>query len=217
MTDKPVHDATTDLHEANLAFFGAVTASVSHELNNVISIVDQSAGLLGDLVAGVSAGRPLPAEKLNQIAESMQRQTQRGLGIIRRLNKFAHSADRDQPVCDLNETVSNFGKICGRWAEMKRVRLDVLPAPQPVTARANPFLLQHWLYQVVQQFLAVSAPGGPLSISVGQDQEAAVIILRGAGSLDFEETEDRSRNCGYGQHWEVRFAVSAQMKVPKSV
>ena len=37
------------LRERSLAFFGAITASVSHELNNVISILDQN--LVGILSA----------------------------------------------------------------------------------------------------------------------------------------------------------------------
>ena len=75
--------------EKDLAFFGAITASVSHELNNVISIVYQTAGLLNDLLAGAQRGRPISDERLEQIAIRIGEQTERGAAIIKRLNAFA--------------------------------------------------------------------------------------------------------------------------------
>jgi len=57
------------LKDEGLAFFGAITASISHELNNVIAIIDQSAGLLNDLLAGAQYGRPITNEKLERISK----------------------------------------------------------------------------------------------------------------------------------------------------
>lgn len=190
MTDDAESTRSSSLGEENLAFFGAVTASVSHELNNVISIIDQSAGLMEDLVAGARAGRPLSEEKVGQIAESVQRQTQRGLGIIRRLNRFAHSADQGQTGCDLNETLLNFGTICTRWADMKRVKLTVEPSANPVMFMISPFLLQHWLYLVVKQFLAASTPGAEIVLTVVHEETDLFITVTGSGLFTFDEVDE---------------------------
>jgi signal transduction histidine kinase len=125
MSDSDHLDDARVLRDQSLAFFGAVTASVSHELNNVISIVDQSAGLLADLVAGARQGRPIPEEKIERVAETVERQTQRGLGIIRRLNKFAHLVDVPELEFDLNELVDNFVALNTRPADMRRVGLEI--------------------------------------------------------------------------------------------
>lgn len=186
MTDQS-HIRPDTLHRDSLAFFGAVAASISHELNNVISILDQSAGLVADLVAGAQAGRPLPPEKLAQVADSMQRQTQRGLEIIRRMNKFAHSSDIGVGGCDINETVLNFGNLCRRWADMKRVTLSVTPAPQPVGANIDPFLLQFWLYVLIKHFLAGAVPGTELRMTVDRDDHVARVSIAGAGGVAFDE------------------------------
>jgi C4-dicarboxylate-specific signal transduction histidine kinase len=187
MTDK-ADSVTKALHEESLAFFGAVTASISHELNNVISILDQSAGLVGDLVAGSRAGRPLSPEKLQQIAESMQRQTQRGLEIMRRMNKFAHSSDRGPGGCDVNETVANFGSLCQRWADMKRVSLTVTQSPRQRAATIDPFLLQCWLYVMVRHFLVTAKPGEALSITVADEDTQSIVTIAGPGGVAFEES-----------------------------
>ena len=46
----------------SLAFFGKVSASISHELKNVMAIISETAGLLGDLSAmarGVQPSTPI--------------------------------------------------------------------------------------------------------------------------------------------------------------
>ena len=42
----------------NLAFFGKVNASISHELKNVMAIIAETAGLLGDLSEMARGERP---------------------------------------------------------------------------------------------------------------------------------------------------------------
>ncbi len=167
------------LRERSLAFFGSITASVSHELNNVISILDQSAGLLGDLNAGARSGRPIPEEKLEKIAESMQRQTQRGLGIIRRLNKFAHSVDLPDCEFDLSETVASLGALCTRLADMKSTALKLRPGTGPITVSGSPFLLQQWVFLKFRQMLAVAQKGDTIEIATDLVRDTARVFLQG--------------------------------------
>jgi hypothetical protein len=42
----------------SLAFFGKVNASISHELKNVMAIISETAGLLGDLSEMARGGHP---------------------------------------------------------------------------------------------------------------------------------------------------------------
>ena len=71
--------------DAGLAFFGAVTASVTHEQNNVLSVIDQTAGLLQDMIAAEREGTPINIDRLADAVRTVQAQTERSLGIIRRL------------------------------------------------------------------------------------------------------------------------------------
>ncbi len=179
------------LHERGLAFFGAITASVSHELNNVISIIDQNAGLMEDLLAGSRAGRAVPEEKLERIAATVQEQTQRGLTIIRRLNSFAHSVDQAQIEFDLVKTISNLSALCTRLASLKKVHLefDSTHASLPITG--SPFLVQQLLFLVISCMLAESAKDDSIRISVGRDEKRTSVSIRG-GALS---EESRLREC----------------------
>jgi len=191
MSELPDNESERLLTDNSLAFFGAITASISHELNNVISIVDQNAGLLEDLLCGFRNGRTIPDEKLARIAETVQRQTQRGLALVRRLNKFAHTVDVPETEFDLNETIVNLGNICTRFAELRKVRL-VLPtenARLPITG--SPFLLQQYLFRVLTRMLKVSSINDIIKLSLSDDDNMIMVSVE--GPLEDYEAEPHER------------------------
>jgi len=81
------------LERNGLVFFGTLTASVTHELNNVLSIIDQTRGLLEDLAVGAASGRAIDPARLETIATRIDRQVRKGVEIMSCLNRFAHSLD----------------------------------------------------------------------------------------------------------------------------
>ena len=56
------------LTRAGLSFFGAMTASISHEIKNRMAVINEQAGLLEDLVLMSKKGKALEAERLLQLA-----------------------------------------------------------------------------------------------------------------------------------------------------
>lgn len=144
---------TRYLSHDGMAFFGAITASVSHELNNVISIVDQTAGLLRDMIAAEARGTPLSIERLADAANSIQRQTERGLEIIRRLNRFAHSADDPLAEFDVQEGLVNLVQLCQRLADMKLVRLTLASPQEPLRLVGSSCYLQAAVFMALRAAL----------------------------------------------------------------
>ena len=61
--------------DTDLKFFSAITASVTHELNNVLSIINQTGGLLEDLLYGVNQGEDINPDQLEKIAGKISLQT----------------------------------------------------------------------------------------------------------------------------------------------
>ena len=87
-----------------LAFFGTITAGLSHELKNVIATINEYNGLLDDL-AQAAARRPLDPERLRQICGKITKQIERGESLILGLNRFAHSMDEPiRDICGLLES-----------------------------------------------------------------------------------------------------------------
>ena len=188
MTADKSDDREQKLRESSLAFFGAITASVSHELNNIISIIDQTAGLLGDLLAGVKYGRPLSEEQLERIAEKVKNQTERGVRFIKRLNTFAHSTDEPVREFELNQLVENLTALTDRQAGLKGVNLQARYTDQPLKLVNSPFLLQQVLFLIIKNMLVRSEKKDTITVSVSkQDNGGRIEIV--APAKDSAEPE----------------------------
>jgi hypothetical protein len=62
----------------SLAFFGRVNASISHELKNVMAIISETTGLLGDLSEMASTGNTHRPDMLTSCTDSIVEEIQRG-------------------------------------------------------------------------------------------------------------------------------------------
>ena len=81
------------ISETGLQFFGKVSASISHEIKNVLAIMNENAGLLEDYTRMLENGKPINTERFKTLAGKVLKQIQRADGIVKRLNRFAHSVE----------------------------------------------------------------------------------------------------------------------------
>lgn len=178
------------LREKGLAFFGAITASVSHELNNVISIIDQTAGLLGDLLYGAQNGRPIANERLMQIAESITRQTERGVGVIKRLNTFAHSVDYPGSEFEINQVVENLTELTQRFASLKKVQLKIHQSDEQIKIINSPFLIQQALFLCIRQLLSTAQKDSTITVSISEIDSGACLQVEKEGTQTAENAQE---------------------------
>ena len=163
----------------SLEFFGAITASVAHELNNVISIIDQVGGLLQDIVNGAQTGAEIKLDRLRTIHERILRQTGRGIEIIRDLNRFAHGVDEPLASFELNAVVKNFVSLTGRLVELRQARLSVYYCDEKIPLAGSPFRLQEVLYRSLKRFLTDGEAGCEISLTIARTPEYAVLEISG--------------------------------------
>ncbi|HDS01199.1 MAG TPA: HAMP domain-containing histidine kinase [candidate division Zixibacteria bacterium] len=159
-TDQP------DSRAQSLAFFGSITASVTHEIMNVIAIINELTGLLDDMRYSADQGQVIESERLESLHERFSKQVSRGEKIIKRLNKFAHSADYDLIEFDLNETFRNLIGLMQRLADMKRINLSFEPSPAELRCTASPFELQHLIFRCGRMLLNSGEEGATVSLGV---------------------------------------------------
>lgn len=173
------------LREKGLAFFGAITASVSHELNNVISIINQSSGLLDDLLYGAQSDKQISNEQLQKIADRVTDQSQRGIDIIKRLNTFSHTVDDPIREFEVNGLVENLAKLCTRFADMRKVSLETEFSFEPINITNSPFLVQQAIYLIYKRILGLLSPDTKINITVESAESFVHIILK-CVKLDLE-------------------------------
>ena len=73
--------------ETGLQFFGRISASISHELKNVLAIVNENAGLLEDLTLMADRGQPIDPARLKIMAATVQKQIGRADEILKKMNR----------------------------------------------------------------------------------------------------------------------------------
>lgn len=157
----------TPLMADKLGFFGAVAASLSHELKNVLATINEFAGLLEDLSLAAAKERPLPPERLQRSCERIKNQVGRGSTLIQRLNRFSHSVDEPVAVVRVAEVVGEICDICERFANLAKVRMERDIAEEGATRELDPFALQHAIYLAIRA--ALSAASERRELTVGWD------------------------------------------------
>jgi signal transduction histidine kinase len=155
------HDSAEIL---GLHFFGNITASISHELKNALAIINENGGLLGDLALLMEKGRPLDPERLSIVSANIRRQVKRADDIVRRLNRFAHSAHEPATTTNVFEILEFTATLAARLATMKGVTIAVVQeAPIQITIR--PFQLENVLWLCLEHLFLLTE--GNLSVEFG--------------------------------------------------
>jgi len=178
----------SEMREDNgLAFFGRVTASVSHEMNNVLAIVNELAGLMNDLLYGVKQGGDGGLERLGQTAEGIQKQIRRGEEIVKRLNRFAHSVDDPVSRFDLNAVIADMAAMAQRRAALKGVRFETKLCQEPLTITGFRFDIQRLAFAGLELASAALEGGGTVSIESRHQEYRAEARMT---ALAWKENDD---------------------------
>jgi len=148
------------LREGGQAFFGAVTASLSHEINNVMAIIGELSGLLGDLTAGAAPDRPLKPERITSIAGRVTDQVTRGKRLVKRLNRFAHTVDHPVASLELGETMELITTICRRFADLVKAELQADFPDGELVIENSAFGLMQAVHLCIERSLAAAPDGG---------------------------------------------------------
>jgi signal transduction histidine kinase len=205
----------------SLAFFGKVNASISHELKNVMAIISETAGLLGDLSEMARGGTPIDPDMLTSSTESIIEEIQRGFTTIRQMNRFAHSVDTPVVSVDLMDILDLVRNLSGYLSFAGKTNLHAGEGAPPM-ALTCPFILQAIIYQAVVRTFQHVGPGAELDISVQSKNESTWQILFDGFSLKaFEVFPDESithmaESIGVSIHWD-RGLDRLEIDVPVSI
>ncbi len=183
MSDSPKVAAGSE----SLRFFGAVGASLSHEINNVLAIINELSGLMGDFLVAAESGRPLDQERLKNSVERIAKQVGRGKGYIKALNQFSHAMDNPRASLDSRESFEQIVSVCQRFYTLKKVSLDSTLPDSPLVLEGSPFDLQHLIYRCLDAALQASGSGQCIEIRLQPDSDGARIVLTGQDACEITE------------------------------
>jgi C4-dicarboxylate-specific signal transduction histidine kinase len=140
----------TVLGESGLRFFGEMSAANAHEIKNALAIINENAGLLGDLAAMADNGAPLDPERLKRISKVVHQQVRRADSIAKSTNRFAHSVDQMHGPADLERSLVLIQTMAMRFATQRHIRIEIVPCSSSITLMVQPFRLLHVLWLCLQ-------------------------------------------------------------------
>ena len=173
MTDRQTD--TPGRSRAGIVFFGRIMANVSHEFNNVITVISELAGLLKDLSLMAQQGREIQPKKVLSISENIAKQVARGKHLTSHMNRFSHSADEDCTGVDMQGVVENMMVLTDRLFKNRKSSIDFAPPEEACNLHTDPFELRRILSACLDCFLNASSP--EVSVTLKRLDEKGTVEL----------------------------------------
>jgi C4-dicarboxylate-specific signal transduction histidine kinase len=167
-----------------IGFMGKVTASLSHEIKNTLAIINESVGLMGDLLRKDAPGDWPPYSRLTTLLASVEEQVQRSAAIVKRLNQFAHSMDKSLVDLDLNETVRQTVILAQRFATLRRVNLETELDSKPLHLLSDPFRLLYVIFGFIERAINCSPKEAAVRVKTERSGEMFQVTVTDQGTVE---------------------------------
>ncbi|MFK5951906.1 MAG: hypothetical protein QM498_02540 [Desulfobacterium sp.] len=184
--------------------FGKLTASATHEFQNVLAIIKESAGLMEDvLTLTPMENAELLEQRLGIPLSTIKKQVTRGVDLVSCLNGFAHSTDHARHKVDVQVLVKRLVSLSRRLAANTGVELAFKEEQPVLYLDTDAVQFQVCLYYALEAlFLALPARSLiTLTLIRGTSSLSAVILS--ASHLDQPIPGDLSQLICQGDSWEV--------------
>ena len=159
-------DMLTDI---GIQFFGQISASATHEIKNALAIINENAGLLGDLSMMPQNEHSLTPKRAHVIAQKVTKHVQRADLVLKKLNRLSHSADQVTQIEDLEEIVCFVLDLTSRLVEQHGVIIEVASPESPVIVDTNIFYLENTIWKAIEAACFAVAGEKKIMISFGND------------------------------------------------
>ncbi len=177
----------------DLAFFGKVNASISHELKNILAIISEAAGLLNDLTELATKGQDFELEMMKTCSQDIVEEIQRGFATIKQMNTFSHSVDDPLKSVNLIEVLGLMIHLAGFLSFASKVRFNP-PQDEAPMVFTCPFRFQNLVYQTLVYAFESVGPDGEIQVSLHPQKNGSVRITfsslgtKSARTFPVEET-----------------------------
>ncbi|MGM0453342.1 MAG: hypothetical protein ACQERN_09285 [Thermodesulfobacteriota bacterium] len=191
-----------------VAFFGRIAANMTHEVKNILAIIQESAGLMEDITAIAPLSEERFQGKFNNAMDSIKTQLQRGMDLTTRFNRFAHLPDYQQAQLDLAEVVPQLRILAERFARLKHIELAAAdPSEKGLFVTTNPIRLYMVLFFSVESCLNVLPANSRITLTPLKQEAKPAVDIHCSGQ-DLPSPADFTRQLSQSPPWaELQFAL----------
>lgn len=177
-------------HSQKLSSIGRLAAGVAHEINNPLSIINEKAGLMTDLLEFEDDFKN--KSRFIDLTGAITKSVERCRSITHRLLGFAKKIEVKIEALDINEIIKDVIGFVERETLYRKIDIQLnLRQPLPLISSDHGQLQQVFLNLLTNAVSAVS-DGGMITISTETSSEGGVSIsVRDNGCGMNEETQKR--------------------------
>jgi len=197
--------------------FGKLTASATHEFQNILAIIKESAGLMEDvLTLTPMENAELLEQRLGMPLATMKKQVARGVALVSCLNGFAHSTDHARQKVDVEVLVKRLVSLSRRLAASTGVELAFEGEQPTLYLNTDEVQLQVCLYYALES-LFLALPARSLIILTLQGTSSLSAVTLSASHPDQPIPHDLSQVICQGKSWEALQKVGQVIQVRPEV
>ncbi|NLW81943.1 MAG: hypothetical protein GXY42_09770 [Desulfovibrionales bacterium] len=160
-------------------FMGAVTALTMHEMQNILAIIRESAGLMGDILKVNARVDFKHRPNMERTLEHITTHVERGKGLLEATSRLAHSPDDDMlDSCDLAVHARVVALLSERLVRLKGASVNFTPVPAPLPVAVGALRVLMIGYQSVQWAVGSGTKDGHVKVELepGQDFHIMTVV-----------------------------------------
>ncbi len=165
-----------------MATIGRMAASVAHEINNPLAIINEKAGLLKDIV---SFTEEFPKkDKSLGLLTAVENSVERCSKVTHRLLGFSRRLDIRKELIDLEILMNEVVGFVGKEAEHRNINIDISMDKNVPSIESDRGQLQQVFLNIVNNSVAAVTDGGKIDISIVSAEVnfvAVVVTDNGSG------------------------------------
>jgi nitrogen-specific signal transduction histidine kinase len=142
-----------ELNASQLSFIGEILSVFSHEINNHLAILKESAGLIGDLIEMGKTSSRKDLKEILKITRSIEDQIEQTTYFCDKLNGFGHGMEK--PLCDfdIHKSIEELVVLLRRVVNQKRISLEKDFTANMPLIYSNPLKVQFLIFCLVDKHL----------------------------------------------------------------
>ncbi|MDX2435011.1 MAG: hypothetical protein QNK14_10410 [Desulfobacterales bacterium] len=170
------------LRDCQLASLGKMLAGYSHELKNHLAIINESAGLMGDLLEMGIIDDEQSIQRFKKIISVIEERINQANTMAKHMSSFAHKMDIPDSNFDVNELLNEEFAFLDRFFWIKSVSVQKKLQSELPAVCNNPSLLQFVIFTYIHKIVAGIESGGEIALS-SQMQGKNILIIIDAPNL----------------------------------
>ncbi|MBF0303034.1 MAG: HAMP domain-containing histidine kinase [Desulfamplus sp.] len=180
---------------AGLQYFGAMSASIAHEIKNALAITNENAGLMEDLsLMAIKSGQSLEPERIARLAKKVMDQIKRADNIVKKMSQFAHSVDEPVKVVNLSEVTELALELGRRSAASFSITLGPVKCDGSFSIQTNPFILMNLLWLLIKSAFRRVNSDKTIEVVVSKEGSKVSIAILNLLKNQLDSEQDKAQN-----------------------